>query len=109
MRTTTRSVKILLSLVLICLLLQQCNPSKDSTYQSLMSFADQVKVINTHEHQHWLEDFGTHTFRLPHLINASYLNADVVSAGGVRFDMSELDSISLDEYWEANGKGLDFA
>jgi len=74
-----------------------------------MNFADQVKVINTHEHQHWLEDYGTHTFRLPHLIDASYLNADIVSAGGAWFDMAELDSISLDEYWEVNGKGLDYA
>ena len=97
MKSTTLTLKILPSLVLICLLLQQCNPSKDSTYQSLMNFADQVKVINTHEHQHWLEDYGTHTFRLPHLIDASYLNADIVSAGGAWFDMAELDSISLDE------------
>jgi len=109
MKTTTRTLKILPALVLICLLLQQCNPSKDSTYQSLMDFADQVKVINTHEHQHWLEDYGTHTFRLPHLINVSYLNADIVSAGGARFDMAELDSINLDQYWEANGKGVDYA
>ena len=108
MKTTTRTLKILPSLVLICLLLQQCNPSKDSTYQSLMNFADQVKVINTHEHQHWPEEYGEMTYALPHLIHATYLMSDIISAGGQRFDMGPLDSLSLEEHWRVNGQALDY-
>ena len=105
MKTTyTRMLKMLPTLALICLLLLQCNPSKDSTYQSLLNFSDQVKVINTHEHQHWLEDYGDHSFSLAHLIHASYLNADIVSAGGQRTDMGQLDTLSIDDYWKINGQ-----
>ncbi len=109
MKTTyTSSLKILPVVVLICLLLQQCDPSKDVTYQSLMDFTDHIKVINTHEHQHWPEDYGAHTFKLTHLINASYLNADIVSAGGQRLNMDQLDTLSIDEYWRINGPALDY-
>jgi hypothetical protein len=73
-----------------------------------MAFADQVKVINTHEHQHWPEEYGDLNFRLPHLIKASYLMSDVVSAGGLGMDWQMLDTISLADYWNQSGEALNF-
>ncbi len=94
--------------VLICLLNQQCNQTHDSAYQTLMSYASELKVINTHEHQRWPEENGDLTYRLIHLINSSYLMSDVVSAGGRRMDWGRLDTITLNEYWKVNGKALDY-
>jgi hypothetical protein len=42
-----------------------------------MDFADNVKVINTHEHQHWPEEYGDIHVRFYHLIHASYLMQDL--------------------------------
>jgi len=104
-----RSLIIIPTLVLICLLLQQCSQTTDSTYQSLMNFSDQVKVINTHEHQHWPEEYGEGlTYRFFHLIHKSYLMADLISAGGQSLDMATVDSLSLEDYWEINGEALDY-
>ncbi|MEN8228347.1 MAG: amidohydrolase family protein [Bacteroidota bacterium] len=100
--------KTIALLGLIFLWLQQCNPEKDNSYQALMDFANGVKVINTHEHQHWPEEYGDHTFRITHLFHASYLMSDIVSAGGERIDFSPLDSLTLEEYWKVNGEALDY-
>ena len=109
MKPLVKSALIFISgFFLIFLLLQQCNQTNDQTYQSLMSYADQVKVINTHEHQRWPEENGDLTYRLIHLIHSSYLMSDVVSAGGQRMDWERLDTITLNEYWKVNGEALDF-
>jgi len=99
---------VVMLLTAILLLTCQCNPSKDSTYESLLSYANQIKVINTHEHQHWPEENGDLSYRLPHLIRSSYLMSDVVSAGAVWMDWDAIDSISLEDYWDSSGEALDF-
>ena len=104
-KRTLRNIPLL---VLIFLLLQQCNLENDSTYQSLKDFADEIIVINTHEHQRWPEENGDHTYRLFHLIQGSYLMSDIVSAGGQRVSLNHLDSMSLEEYWRINGQALDY-
>jgi hypothetical protein len=43
------------------------------------------------------------------VIQVSYLNADIVSAGGRGFDLKELDTMTPAEYWNVNGQVLDFA
>ena len=83
------------------------NRSSQSRYDMLKSYADDIKVINTHEHQRWSEDNAVMHMKLSHLIQSSYLGADVVSAGGRWIDTEKLDSISIQEYWDINGEALD--
>jgi hypothetical protein len=79
----------------------------ESRYEMLKAYADEIKVINTHEHQRWCEENAVMHMKLPHLIQSSYLGADVVSAGGTWIDGAKLDSMSIEEYWDLNGKALD--
>jgi hypothetical protein len=89
-------------------LLCRCMSSEDTTFKRLKAYTDEIKVINTHEHQHWPEEFGDHHYRLFHLFSTTYLMSDIVSAGGQYLDMDRLDSLSLDDYWEINGQALDY-
>ncbi|MCK5137001.1 MAG: hypothetical protein KAR19_14540 [Bacteroidales bacterium] len=66
-------------------------------------------MINTHEHQHWPEEYGDLTYRLFHLIHRSYLMSDIISAGGQQFDTGPLDSLSLKDHWDYNGQALDYS
>ena len=63
----------------------------ESRYEMLKAHADEIKVINTHEHQRWSEENAVMCLKLPHLIHSSYLGADVVSAGGSWIDNAKLD------------------
>ena len=98
------SVILLLSFALF----NQCTQDQISTYQKIKSNVDSVHVINTHEHQHWPEEYGYLHTRFYHLIHASYLMSDIVSAGGQRLDMEPLDSFSLEAHWKLNGQALDY-
>jgi hypothetical protein len=98
----------LVLILAIGLLSYKTIPTKDTTYEALLAYADQIRVINTHEHQHWPEEFGDLNFRLPHLIKPSYLMSDVISAGAPGMDWNEIDTISLSNYWNRCGTGLDY-
>jgi len=80
---------------------------KGSNYEKLKIYADNIRVINTHEHQRWSEENAVMHQKLSHLIHAAYLGSDVVSAGGSRIEEEQLDSMSMEEYWKINGKALD--
>ena len=95
-------------LISISLTLPQCTSNQDSTYQELMVFADGIKVINTHEHQHWPEEFGDLEFGLFHLLQGSYLISDVISAGGTGMEWESVDSLTAEGYWKINGEAIDF-
>ncbi len=105
---TIRCISFMPVFILAFLLLQQCNQKNDNIYQSLMTFADQIQVINTHEHQHWPEEYGDLKYGLFHLIRNSYLMSDVASAGGTRIEMETMDSMSIEELWLAYGQALDY-
>jgi hypothetical protein len=102
------SVFMLPLLALSILSLNQCDINEDAIYRRIRDHADQVRVINTHEHQHWPEEFGDYHFRFYHLIAASYLASDVSSAGANGYDWNLMDSLSLDELWDVYGKALDY-
>lgn len=97
--------------LVICffLITNQCSIDEGSVYRKIRDHADQVKIINTHEHQHWPEDYGDYTFRFYHLITASYLSSDLSSAGVNAHDWGRMDSLSLDELWDTYGKVLDYS
>jgi len=85
----------------------QGDRSSASRYEKLKAYADEIKVINTHEHQRWSEENAVMHQKLSHLIQSSYLGADVVSAGGSWIENEKLDSMSMEEYWNINGEALD--
>jgi len=102
------SVKIWSVMIIFILLMCKCSSNESSVYRSIRDHADKVKVIDAHEHQHWPEEYGDHKFGFYHLIAASYLAADVVSAGGEGFDMYILDSLNTDDLWDKYGEALDY-
>lgn len=102
------SVKMWLVVIISLAFMNQCGINESSTYRKIRDHADQIKVINTHEHQHWPEEFGNYSFGFYHLIAASYLAADISSAGVNGLDWNLIDSLSPDELWGKYGEALDF-
>jgi hypothetical protein len=97
------------SLLLTSLIfLNQCIGKEEPVYKRLRDHAEKVVVINTHEHQHWPEEYGNYKFRFYHLVAASYLASDVNCAGANGYDWSLMDSLSLDELWDSYGEALDY-
>jgi hypothetical protein len=98
-------------IITILLIFSRCNFKENEVYLRLRKHADQIKVINTHEHQRRPEEWGgNHHFRFYHLMALSaYLISDLNSAGANGYDFNKLDSLSLDELWVLYGKYLDFS
>ncbi|MBN1998518.1 amidohydrolase family protein [candidate division KSB1 bacterium] len=90
--------------ILVC----QCSLNSNSMQKSLKSDADQIKVIDTHEHQHWPEEFGDVHMGFYHVIYTGYLMHDLVSAGSSWMDIEILDSLCMDAKWELFGKSLNY-
>ena len=108
-KTHTTSVRIrILAIISLFFFISGCTVDENSVYLKIRNHADLVKVINTHEHQHQPEEYGDYTFRFYHLIAASYLAADVSSAGANGYDWKMIDSLSLDELWKIYGKALNY-
>ena len=103
------SAYIWLFVIIALLSMNQCSNNDSSIYRKIRDHADQVKVINAHEHQHWPEEYGNHQFRFYNLIAASYLAADIRSAGGNYFDWNRMDSLSLDKLWDIYGEALNYS
>lgn len=78
----------------------------DSLYHRIREHADQVKVINTHEHQHHASEYPVDTFTFYDLLGASYLKADLVSAG--MEPVQKNNSMGPDELWNIYGESLDY-
>jgi len=81
---------------------------KNLVYQNILKFTQDIKVINTHEHQHKPEEYGLDTLNFYHLLHGAYLMQDIISAGGQRLDMVPLDTLDLDEQWELFGELLNY-
>jgi hypothetical protein len=93
--------------LIVCLtLFNRCRTDNNNVYQNIRQHADQVKVINTHEHQHQPEEYGNYKFRFYHLLAASYLSADVTSEGANGHNWKLMDSLSLDQLWDIYGEAL---
>ncbi len=95
----------------ICLIgFQRCTMGdlNSSAYQAILAYSDEIKVINTHEHQHLPEEYNVDTVTLYGLIHSSYLMQDVVSAGGSRLDTGPLERMGLQEQWDIYGDLLNY-
>jgi hypothetical protein len=89
--------------------LTRCDFNEEAVYRRIRNHADQVKVINTHEHQHWPEEYGNWHFRFYHLIAASYLASDISSTGDANgYDWKLMDTLSLDGLWDIYGESLNY-
>lgn len=101
---------VTLSIALITAgILNQCRDDQKDVYTRIRDHTDKIKVINTHEHQHMPGEYGEYKFRFYHLIPASYLAADITSAGSNGYDWKTMDSLSLDDLWNKYGRALDFS
>jgi hypothetical protein len=96
-----------LAVLISVLLLSSCISDEQSEYRKLRNYADQIKVVDTHEHQHRTDEVPAERFRFYQLLASSYLASDVISAGSPGFDMKLLDSLSLDDLWIKYGAALD--
>jgi uncharacterized protein len=104
----TSSAGIFFFAVISLLLLNRCGAGENGVYRRIRDHAGQIKIINTHEHQHAPEEYGNYNFRFYHLVAASYLASDVSTAGANAYDWKLIDSLSLDELWNIYGRALDF-
>ncbi len=97
---------LLLAITSFLLSLNSCK--QESYYQNLRDFVDNIPIINTHEHQRFPARTEGQDFNFYHILNTSYLNADLVSAGSPFFDMEMINRGDLDELWATYGEYLDF-
>lgn len=93
-------------LIVALFILAGCSDN-DATYRRIREHADEVKVINTHEHRHHAGEYGVDTFTFYHLLSASYLNADLVSAGA-EVPGKKINSMSHDGLWKIYGEALNY-
>jgi hypothetical protein len=93
---------------IVCLTTIQCGSVEDRTYERLRAYADKIKIIDTHSHMHFPEEYGDHQFNVYHLIAHSYLMADLISAGSDGFDLDQLDTITPGDFWGKYGRALDY-
>jgi hypothetical protein len=108
----TSQLKLSLSgliLSLFSVILFHCQPPKDNAETVIRHAIDDIAVINTHEHQRAPHELPDEQFGFYHLLESSYLNADLRSAGSSGFSIEKLDSLSGDELWGNYGPGLDYS
>ena len=113
MKTCKNFEALLLIVFLVCtslVVIQSCTQDnqKTNTYQKILNYTNEIKVINTHEHQHRPEEYGLDTLDFYHLLHGSYLIQDILVAGGERLDMIPLDTIGLKAGWDKYGTFLNY-
>jgi len=107
-----KTIRIAFRVTLIAfvfLFFEQCTTSEKDIYTDLMSYANTIKVVNTHEHQRWPNELEFETYNFWVLLSKAYVNADLVSAGSNYLSPELLKSKSLDELWEANAEFLEYS
>ena len=56
------------------------------THARLKEYIDSIRVVNTHEHIRSKPAYEGHDYNLYTVLANSYINADMISAGGPKFD-----------------------
>ncbi len=108
-RITLTSIAVLLSVLIFPLISIKCTHNRNTTYQVLKQAIDEIRIINAHEHQHWPEEYGDFDFGFYHVLATTYLSSDIRSAGAPFGNMSDIDTLTLDELWERVGDGLTYS
>ena len=107
-----KSVQILLIPLFILVMsfnLYQCQPPGMYPESVIRKAVNNISVINTHEHQRAPEEVPDERMGFYHLLESSYLSADVRSAGASGYRIEKLDSLDQDALWESYGRGLDYS
>lgn len=86
-----------------------CQLPQDRIENQIKVAIDEISVINTHEHQRAPHDLPDYRFGFYHLLEFSYLGADIRSAGSSGFPIEKLDSLDAETLWQGYGKGLEFS
>jgi len=83
--------------------------TNNTNYTNLIDHINTISIINTHEHQRFPapREKGQ-DYNFYHILNPSYVNSDVISAGAPSFDMARINEGKLDELWNTYGEFLDF-
>jgi len=97
------------TLLMLLFLLFQCQPVADDLKLRIREAIDEISVINTHEHQRSPHELPEENYSFYHLLEFSYLAADVRSSGPAGFQMEKLDSLSDVELWKSYGTGLNYS
>ncbi len=108
-KSSGKSYMFITIIIAIAGLSISCAKTKITTYQQLREYLDTIKVINTHEHQRWFSQYDGHDINFYTLLNHSYLQADLISAGAPRFDTETINKGDLDALWVAYGASLDLS
>lgn len=102
---------ILFVLLIVASVIISCSTKtgyKGATYKHLKAYIDQIKVINTHEHQQLIPEPEREKVNVFTLIKKSYLNADLISAGSPKLDSGLIADGDYEKLWERYGRYLDF-
>jgi len=97
------------SIVLLAAFSYCCTRHSASTYSRLRDYVDTIKVVNAHEHQRWFAEFEGHPYNFYTLLAYSYLQADLVSAGGPELKPEIVNQRDLEALWKTYGPYLDFS
>lgn len=81
---------------------------RDFIYNRLKAYIDEIKVVDTHEHQSTYLNLRGKEVNLYTLLARSYLNDDLISAGAPRLDWEVVDEGNNQKLWETFGRYLDF-
>jgi hypothetical protein len=95
--------------IVLSLSLFRCQQSGDNYEVVIRQAIDEITIINTHEHQRSPHELPDEHYSFYHLLEFSYLGADVRSAGAGGYNLEKLDSLNEDDLWKSYGWGLDYS
>ena len=105
-----RHIGIVISFAFAVIGLQvRCAGPSNTAYEELREYIDTIKVVDAHEHQRWFPQYDGHALNFYTLLNHSYLQADLISAGAPRSDTGMINEGDHDALWETQGPFLDFS
>jgi hypothetical protein len=95
--------------VLVCSVAGCSKGTAETTRERLRGFIDNIRVINTHEHQRIPPDYNERNYNFYSILASTYLESDLVSAGAPEFEADVVERGNLDELWDIYGRYLDFS
>jgi hypothetical protein len=108
-----RSILRLAAAAIVCIILTaftiHCSKRSTSVYGALRQYVDSIQVVNAHEHQRWFPEYDGHAYNFYTLLAHTYLQADLVSAGGPGLKTEDINNGDLGALWETYGPALDFS
>jgi hypothetical protein len=97
------------AVVVLAALTVHCAKNSTSVYGPLREYLDTITVVNAHEHQRWFAEYDGHPYNFYTLLAHSYLQADLVSAGGPDLKTETINQGDLEALWKTYGPYLDFS